>query len=282
MLQLSSIREKITWQLVVMILVYIVAAVFLGAVFLPRRLKSARLEGELEQLSQNEKQLERFLEQRPQLEYRQKELIQNLDSYAKVIPSQHDLQQVLEGIRHVAAQYGLSVSTLSSSPLRMLEGGKVGVVTLSMEIEGRGVLPSFTAHLQELLPSFALDEVSVAYMGGGQFTLNLYGELQVLIADQNAASNFRMPSIESRDLVELPEKAFGLPFQSIAQFLQGQVEVVGIVDAGSYKAALITQGGLGRWLRVGDSIEEAVITDISSGAVWLDMDGVELKLTIGG
>jgi hypothetical protein len=222
------------------------------------------------------------LEQRPQLEYRQKELIQNLDSYAKVIPSQHDLQQVLEGIRHVAAQYGLSVSTLSSSPLRMLEGGKVGVVTLSMEIEGRGVLPSFTAHLQELLPSFALDEVSVAYMGGGQFTLNLYGELQVLIADQNAASNFRMPSIESRDLVELPEKAFGLPFQSIAQFLQGQVEVVGIVDAGSYKAALITQGGLGRWLRVGDSIEEAVITDISSGAVWLDMDGVELKLTIGG
>lgn len=282
MLQLSSIREKITWQLVVMVLVYIVAAVFLGAVFLPRRLKSARLEGELEQLSQNEKQLERFLEQRPQLEYRQKELIQNLDSYAKVIPSQHDLQQVLEGIRHVAAQYGLSVSTLSSSPLRMLEGGKVGVVTLSMEIEGRGVLPSFTAHLQELLPSFALDEVSVAYMGGGQFTLNLYGELQVLIADQNAASNFRMPSIESRDLVELPEKAFGLPFQSIAQFLQGQVEVVGIVDAGSYKAALITQGGLGRWLRVGDSIEEAVITDISSGAVWLDMDGVELKLTIGG
>jgi hypothetical protein len=281
-LQLSSIREKITWQLVVMVLVYIVAAVFLGAVFLPRRLKSARLEGELEQLSQNEKQLERFLEQRPQLEYRQKELIQNLDSYAKVIPSQHDLQQVLEGIRHVAAQYGLSVSTLSSSPLRMLEGGKVGVVTLSMEIEGRGVLPSFTAHLQELLPSFALDEVSVAYMGGGQFTLNLYGELQVLIADQNAASNFRMPSIESRDLVELPEKAFGLPFQSIAQFLQGQVEVVGIVDAGSYKAALITQGGLGRWLRVGDSIEEAVITDISSGAVWLDMDGVELKLTIGG
>lgn len=282
MLQLSSIREKITWQLVVMVLVYIVAAVFLGAVFLPRRLKSARLEGELERLSQNEKQLERFLEQRPQLEYRQKELIQNLDSYAKVIPSQHDLQQVLEGIRHVAAQYGLSVSTLSSSPLRMLEGGKVGVVTLSMEIEGRGVLPSFTAHLQELLPSFALDEVSVAYMGGGQFTLNLYGELQVLIADQNAASNFRMPSIESRDLVELPEKAFGLPFQSIAQFLQGQVEVVGIVDAGSYKAALITQGGLGRWLRVGDSIEEAVITDISSGAVWLDMDGVELKLTIGG
>lgn len=282
MLQLSSIREKITWQLVVMVLVYIVAAVFLGAVFLPRRQKSARLEGELEQLSQNEKQLERFLEQRPQLEYRQKELIQNLDSYAKVIPSQHDLQQVLEGIRHVAAQYGLSVSTLSSSPLRMLEGGKVGVVTLSMEIEGRGVLPSFTAHLQELLPSFALDEVSVAYMGGGQFTLNLYGELQVLIADQNAASNFRMPSIESRDLVELPEKAFGLPFQSIAQFLQGQVEVVGIVDAGSYKAALITQGGLGRWLRVGDSIEEAVITDISSGAVWLDMDGVELKLTIGG
>jgi len=281
-LQLSSIREKITWQLVVMVLVYIVAAVFLGAVFLPRRLKSARLEGELEQLSQNEKQLERFLEQRPQLEYRQKELIQNLDSYAKVIPSQHDLQQVLEGIRHVAAQYGLSVSTLSSSPLRMLEGGKVGVVTLSMEIEGRGVLPSFTAHLQELLPSFALDEVSVAYMGGGQFTLNLYGELQVLIADQNAASNFRMPSIESRDLVELPEKAFGLPFQAIAQFLQGQVEVVGIVDAGSYKAALITQGGLGRWLRVGDSIEEAVITDISSGAVWLDMDGVELKLTIGG
>lgn len=282
MLQLSSIREKITWQLVVMVLVYIVAAVFLGAVFLPRRLKSARLEGELEQLSQNEKQLERFLEQRPQLEYRQKELIQNLDSYAKVIPSQHDLQQVLEGIRHVAAQYGLSVSTLSSSPLRMLEGGKVGVVTLSMEIEGRGVLPSFTAHLQELLPSFALDEVSVAYMGGGQFTLNLYGELQVLIADQNAASNFRMPSIESRDLVELPEKAFGLPFQAIAQFLQGQVEVVGIVDAGSYKAALITQGALGRWLRVGDSIEEAVITDISSGAVWLDMDGVELKLTIGG
>jgi hypothetical protein len=35
-------------------------------------------------------------------------------------------------------------------------------------------------------------------------------------------------------------------------------------------------------MRVGDRLEGAVITDINSGAVWLDLDGVQLQLTIGG
>lgn len=282
MVQLSAIKEKLTWQLIVVVILFVAAAGAFAAFFLPLRLETRRLDGELNQLSQAEQQLKRIVEQRSGLESRLRELQGSLASHARVVPSQYDLQKVLNGIRRLTDFYGLKLESLSSEPLQVQEGGKVGLVPISMEVEGGGIMPGFLAHLCELLPSLGLAEAALAYVGEGRFMLSLRGELQVVLLDQASASGFELQELSSRQLVELPVDAFGLPFQFIAQFLQGQVRVLGIVNSGGQKAALIAQEGPGRWMRVGDRLEGAVITDINSGAVWLDLDGVQLQLTIGG
>jgi len=279
--QLSSIREKITWQLVVAVLLYLAAAAALAAVFLPLRLQTERLADELERLAQSEQQLMRLLEQRSSLEARLRELQNNLSVYAELVPSQYDLNAVLEGMGALADQYNLTLESTTTSPVAVQEGGRIGSVPLSMELVGGSAVPSYLAHLQEAFPSLRLLEAAIDYAGEGWFRLSLRGDLQVVLLEQPADSSFALHSWQSRVALELQPERFGLPFQYIARFLQGQVQLLGIVNSGSQQAALISQGGVGRWLRVGDRLEGPVVRNIAEGTVWLDLDGVQLKLTMG-
>lgn len=282
MFQLSSIKEKLSWRLVLVLALYVAAAVSFAALLLPLWVRTKTVQGELAQVTQTEQQLVRLLEQRPELEVRLRELKEGVTNLARQVPSQYDLQAALQGIRGLADVYNLSVESLSSSPLQAQDGGKVGVVPLTLELRGGGQVLDYVLQLQEVFPSLSLAEVGLAYLGSGEFGVALQGELQVVLLDKAEDSAFKLPAFRAVEFAVLPVSAFGLPLDLVARFFQGQVEVLGIVDAGRDKAALITQGGEGRWLRVGDMLDGAVITDISSGSVWLDLDGVQLTLTIGG
>lgn len=282
MFQLSSIKEKLSWRLVLVLALYVAAAVSFAALLLPLWMKTRGMQGELAQVTQTEQQLVRLLEQRSELEVRLREVREGVANLARQVPSQYDLQAALQGIRGLADVYNLSVESLNSSPLQAQDGGQVGVVPLTLDLQGGGQVLDYVLKLQEVFPSLSLAEVGLAYLGSGEFGVALRGELQVVLVDAAENSAFKVPELSAVELAELPVQAFGLPLNLVARFLQGQVEVLGIVDAGRDKAALIAQGGEGSWLRIGDSLDGAVITDISSGSVLLDLDGVQLKLTIGG
>lgn len=283
MLRLSRIRERITWQVVVAFALYVAAAVVLAARFLPLRLKAGRLEGELNQLAKTEQQLGRLLDQASGLEARLAELQARLDDYAGSIPSQYDLQKALTGIERLAAYYDLSVQTLSAAPLQVYQDGKAGQVALWLEVAGGSLLPSYLDHLQELVPSLHVQELNLSYLGEGRFALSLAGNMHVVLVPSAEQSSYELPSFGARKTRELGAQAFGLPFDSIWKFLQGGVRVLGIVTAGNEKAVLVQEKGeAGRWLRVGDRLNQAVVIDISHNGLWLDLDGVELRLTIGG
>lgn len=282
MLHLSWIRERLTWRVAVVAVFYLAAAVALTGFFLPLRLKTNRLEGELRRLAQVEGQLMWALEQQSGLEAQLRELRSRLADFAERIPSQFDLQKVLEAIHGLAACYEVNVENLTTSPLKWQEGGKTGVVALSLELVGGGQISAFLTQLQEALPSLSLPQFTLSYLGEGQFLAALEGELKLVMLDPGAQPSFKLPSVTAGAAERLPAEAFGLPFQVISQFLRGQVQVLGIVDSGSQKAALVAQNGQGRWLRVGDRLNGALVTAIVKDAVWLDVDGVQLKLTIGG
>ncbi len=98
MLQLSSVREKITWKTLLVIGFYIAALVVFLAVYRPTQGRIERLEFELEQVAKREESLTRLVEERSGLQAKLQESEATLELYSRQIPSQYDLAEVLEAM----------------------------------------------------------------------------------------------------------------------------------------------------------------------------------------
>jgi hypothetical protein len=53
------------------------------------------------------------------------------------------------------------------------------------------------------------------------------------------------------------------------------------VESGPESTVLLSKDGVRRWYRLGDRLDEAVVSSIFANGVVLDVDGVHLKLTVG-
>ena len=79
--QLSSIREKVTWKTLVVIGLYLAAALLFVGFYLPAKGRIERLETQLEQVTQREAMLAQVVEQRSGLQAQLQESEANLQVY---------------------------------------------------------------------------------------------------------------------------------------------------------------------------------------------------------
>lgn len=279
MIQLSAIKEKISWALVVSILFYVAAAVIALAMLVPTKSEKDKLLAEVERLERNETNLLRIIEERPVLENEVAELEAGTQILLAQIPSQYDLPEVLDLLRKMAASSSLKVEDLSHVPVRnvSVEGG---LVPLTLEVSGRGTIFSFLAQIQNQLPSLQLTNAAVGYLGDGRFYALVRADLHVLLVDQAAKSRWR--AVENIKFDQKLVTGYGLPFEIVAQFFANQVKVLGVVNMGSQGRALVAKDGSQRWVKAGDRIGEATVSKVTSKGIVLNLDGVLLDLTIGG
>lgn len=282
MLQLNSIREKLTWQTVLIVALYVMAAaVFLGR-FLPVKSQTAGLDTELRHLADTEQQLLRVVEHKSTYENRLQELEDNLRTLAQTVPSQYNFSYVLRAVEELSAEYGFTIHTLEHIPIRVSQDGRTGVFPLTLELEVDDRVPAYLSHLQRAFPSLSLDLVSLTYLGENRFGLVVDGELHVVMAAPGDEQTWQLPQVAEVEAAQLPVQAFGVAFERVGTFLNGGFRVLGIVETGSERTALVSHAGAKSWVRVGDQLGSAVIRGISPTTVVLDVDGVQLELTIGG
>lgn len=281
-MQLSSIKEKLSLPLVLFILLYLVVAVVFLVSLSPARNEVGRLQAEIEQLNRGEQNLLRIVEQRPQLERTQREIKENIVSLAQDIPSQYDLFEVLEVLTKLGTSYGITIDTLAHIPLKVTQGSSNGVIPLNLEISGDQGVFSYILQMQKVVPSLQLVEVVLNYAGKERFQAEVKADLRVFVLDDAMTAQWEVPQIIQAEKVNLSGTTFGLPFEIIAQFFNRNVQVLGVVDGGSQSSALLSKDGVKGWFKVGDRLGEAIVSSIFPGGVFLDVDGVQLKLTIGG
>lgn len=280
--QLRLIREKLSWEILAFIVIYVAAAVVLGLVYLPARNKSKDYMVKLDNYIQNEQSLRMIINQKPQLEVKRAEVEEQLRVLAGEIPSQYDLAEVLEGLEQTAAHYGLAINDLDHVPLKAGKTDSTGIIPLSFKVQGDQAVFAYLLHLGELLPSLKLTEMSLGYQGEERFQLEAKADLQVFVLDKAPLEPLQLAQFAQVKQENLALGGFGLPFEIVGEYLQGQVQVLGVVAERNQSSALLAKDGIKQWVKVGDHVGDAVVSAISQGTVWLDLDGVTLRLTIRG
>ena len=281
-LQLSSVREKITWKTLLVIGFYIAALVVFLAVYRPTQGRIERLEFELEQVAKREESLTRLVEERSGLQAKLQESEATLELYSRQIPSQYDLAEVLEAIERIGTGYDVQAAVLDHTPVRLIPDSDAGVISLALSLDGGEQLFSYLIHLQEVLPSLQLTRLTLGYFGKGRFMADVGAALRVFVLEHAPTTSLTLPDVSQVEPAGLRAEAFGRPFALIAQFFADDVRVLGIVQTEGDTRALVTSAGVRSWIRVGDRLSEALVTDISANSVSLVVDGIELKLAIGG
>lgn len=280
-IQLSSIKEKLSWQLYLFITLYLVAAVILFALFIPARNKTGRLQADLDQLERNLQSLVRIVETRPALEANEREIGERLLALGQRIPSQYDLPAVLDVLSQLSSFYGVRMDALEHVPLKLGTGSAHGVIPLSLKFSGSPDMYGYIIQMQKVLPTLQINEVVLHYTGGNQLHADLRADLQVLVLERAVSPTWITPPLTRTESFSLPAKGFGLPFEVVAKFLQPNVRVLGVVEAGRQSTVLLSKDGVKRWYQVGERVDEAVVSGISANGVWLNVDGVQLKLIVG-
>lgn len=281
-LQLSSVKERLTWKTLMIVGFYLAAVILLVVFYLPAKAKIERLEVQLEQVHQREVMLARIVEERSGLQAQLQETEASLQLYSRQIPSQYDLAEVLEAMEAIGVRYDVQVEVLDLAPVRTDQKTEAGVISLVLGLEGGEELFGYLAHIQEVLPSLKITRLGLAYQGQQRFAMELGAALQVFVLDHAPTTALSLPEVTELEVKTLRASAFGRPFGIVGQFLGNDVRVLGIVQTTEGRTALLLNRGVRSWIRVGERIGEAVVTDISSNAVSLDVDGVNLKLVIGG
>lgn len=280
--QLSSVRDKLTGKAILVVSFYLAAGILFVGVFRPTQARIERLEFELEQVAKREASLARLVEERSGLQAQLQESEATLQLYSRQIPSQYDLAEVLEAIKTIGLNYDVQVEVLDHTPVRPTANSDTGMISLALGINGGEETFSYLSHLQEVLPSLQITRLNLGYLGKGRFMVQLGAALQVFVLEHAPTTSLSLPEVTHIDTQNLRAEAFGRPFEVIAQFFANNVRVLGIVRTPEDTRALLFNGGVRSWIRVGERLGEALVTDISANAVSLDVDGVELKLVIGG
>ena len=282
MLQLSSVKDKLTWKTFLVIGFYLAALIIFLAVYRPTQGRIERLEFELEQAAKREEALTRLVEERSGLQAKLQESEATLELYSRQIPSQYDLGEVLAAIESIGGRYDEKVAVLDHTPVRPLPDSDAGVISLVLSLDGGEQLFSYLVHLQEVLPSLQITRLNLGYLGKERFAAEVGAALRVFVLEQAPTTSLSLPEVSQVEPAHLRAEAFGRPFALIGAFFENGVRVLGIVQAEGDTRALVTSGGVRSWIRVGERLGEALVTDISANTVSLDVDGVELKLAIGG
>lgn len=263
------------------IALYLGSALVLGLAFWPKTRETKALQAQLDQLKRDEENYLRVMEQKPILERKQRELEQRLSILSRDVPSQYDLPEALDFITRLASFYDLKVEDLTHIPLKHTPGEKSGVIPLTLQVLGSDSILPYLVHLQTELPSLQLTSVILGYLGDRQYGSEITADLHVLIKEQAAGSNWVEPSKYTLK-PSLVLTGFGLPFEIVSKFLGDQVRVLGVVEGNAQSSALVAKDGTKRWVKVGDRLGDAIVTSIQAGGITLNVDGVLLKLTIGG
>ena len=282
MIELSLIKHKLTWSLILVITLYLGAALVGVFVFWPNKKEVAALQTQVDRMLQDEQGLLRIVEQKSGLEKKKLEVEERLGLLAETVPTQYDLPAVLEALTQLGTYYGVSVNRLSHVPLKLASETSVGAIPLSLDVSGSEAILSYLLQMQQTFPSLKIEEVVLSYQGKGQYGMAIRSELQVFVVDHASLSRWESLSVSGVKSKEVPIIGFSLPFEIVAKFLDNNVRVLGIVNGNGYSQALIAKEGKERWVKVGDRLDEANVSDISPDGVMLNVDGVLLKLTIGG
>lgn len=283
MIELQSLREKLSWRTLVFVALYIVIAVLIITIYLPARNEAASLAQQIVDMNNNEQTLQRVVAQKPQLEAQISQIESNIVTLTKDIPTQYDLPDVLEWISVIGSYYGVQFDSLEHAPIQLGNLGNRGVIPLVMTLQGSQEVFPYLLHIDEAFPSLKIDQVALGYMGDELFNLEIRANLHVFVADRAPAREFEIEeTAQAKVTTILPTRSFGLPFETVSQFLTNKVKVLGIVNGRQHHVALITKNGKSQWLEVGDKLDNAVVRDISANTVLLDLDGIDLQLIMGG
>ncbi|NLJ79535.1 MAG: hypothetical protein GX335_00700 [Firmicutes bacterium] len=270
--------KKLLSRLLPMAVIYLAAIMILLLKFLPAENEGLRLEAQIKEVLQGQGNLERLVAEEPQLESRKKDLEAQVARVKEQVPTQYDLARVLQTLTELAAVYNLELEALDHVPIRLEARNVPGTIPLVLEAGGDQAAFAFALQMQHLFPTLNITDIYLKSAGMGQFKIEIYADLEIFLVESPADSIWQAPQPVKTNYAGLEMESFGLPFQVVREYLQGKIKVLGIVEASGTCTALIEKEG---WIEEGQRLEEAVVTKITTAGVWLDVDGVEIKLSIG-
>lgn len=282
MIELSTIKEKISPLIVLFVALYLATALIAGLVWFPLKKERELLHSELTELAATEQLLGGVVAQRPLLERKKRELEADLNLTRQQLPTQYDLATVLAEIRERAIGHGVRVHRLEHTPHQAVNGELSGSVPLKLELVGHGGLFPYLAELEVRLPTLKVEKVWLDYIGQEEFKLSVDARLNILLVDKASHSRWKLSPASNATLTNVALQGYGLPFERVRQFLPERIQVLGIVEGQSKGRALLLKDGEQFLVQEGERVEEALVQSITSNSVFLDVDGVFLRLRLGG
>ncbi len=280
MVQLQIIRERITWQLVAIIAVFLLTIVIAVAFLLPARSNIVKLQAQITELEKEEESLNRIVRQKPVLEEREREIALRVRELGAGIPTQYDLPQVMEVLAQLRSFYGLTLEKLDHVPLNPSDN-QDGVIPILLTISGKQTSFAYIQQLQDLFPSMNVTSKRWDYQGRGIYEAKVWADLNVFLVARASASQWELPFLRRTDPVAITSASFGLPFRIVKEYFPGKIDVIGLVQGGRGAGALLLKDSERQWINVGGRLDDATLSSVVSDGVWLNIDGVPLKLTIG-
>lgn len=275
MIELAKRKHSKTITYAFLVVLWLLCAATYLVVLLPTQQELARLENEIESEERIRAVLERALEASSQLEQDQQELIQSIEVYRGILPSHNDLPLLVESIDRLMSLSGLKIEGLEYQSLQTDSTGSF----FPFELNAEGTfarITGFTQTLLDVFPSIAIKDLTIDTITETEAKLAVNMNLYAI-----EESNWERPILQDQVEMEMGNP-FGYPFWRIRQFIVDELKVLGVVRANDQSYALLAYNGNRNWYRVGERVQEARITEITTRGVSLDYGGVVIQLDIGG
>jgi len=276
----EELKEKLTPGVLILLGIYVLAAAVALYGFGPSRAELRRLQAEVSRQSSAEAALVNTIAQLPGLEAQKNSMTSSVQTVAAQIPTQHDIPDVLRLITGVAEASGVTLERLDHLPTERDGEGKTWV-TLQLGAVGQGELLGFVDQIQEFLPTFHIRTLAMGRVDKDTLQLLVEGNLY-LRNGENAKNTFwELPEINEAPVSPFRHQAIGLPFAYVEGYSNGRIKVLGVVEVQGLCTALVETQGARQWVKAGDRIGEAYVSDVQPSHLRLSLGTAEVTLRMG-
>lgn len=278
MIAQAELRELITWKVLAVAAVYVLAVISTFAWILPNYQKIQLLNGELEREYIFHSSLERIIDRRSSLEKEKSELEAAVARLENVIPTAEDLPLILEYLREIAEVWGTQMDDVSFVPHK--GSGLEEEILLNASLTGQyGEIWNFVYSLQDTLPTLAVTKMTVE--PHREQVLQADMSFRIKLRPDVMMNEWSKPTLDGYYRT-VSAHLWGLPSTVLTEFWSEKTAVLGIVRTEREARALIKRGDQQKWVRPGDQIGPSVVEAIEPKAVILQLNGIKLRLKMGG
>ncbi|NLK08775.1 MAG: hypothetical protein GX316_08775, partial [Firmicutes bacterium] len=268
----NNLREKLSWQIALAVVLYVVivgSLVFYGLSFHMEKQKTMAAIVQDEKLEQT---FLRALEKRPLLEQEQTQLAAELWANRREIPVKSDIPLVVKALGDLVTGLGMELLELDYRPVGHTQ--EPNKFSFSLVAEGDHGVLTLVSFLGQALPTLAVQNLEIGGIGENRLRISMLADLYV--APDEAADGYSWQGIVPNSPPKATYTGFGVPFAAVKEFYSDQYKVLGIVSTARENHALLSVNGTQKWFKAGDELAHGRITDVMSTGIIIDLAGVKI------